>query len=231
MILEFKEITNPQFKEEIKSLKNRIKNIFNKKESFMEKFSRKYTAINFWFSFSLMIISVIFALAQGFNNNFFNYISLFSTSYFLFSNTCFFALSDIIQIKRKKVKYSLSNIVEYYAKEGKNINSERINKKMKNLKLNIKQKEIVKLINNYKMFKKSPLKIQIEVLKNKIELSSLEEIKLNEKEINVFIDNLDNVNLKKKIKNLINKKLEIEPLFENNLNKELKKEEKIVNMI
>ena len=173
MILEFKEIINPQFKEEIKSLKNRIKNIFNKKESFMEKFSRKYTAINFWFSFSLMIISVIFALVQDFNNNFFNYISLFSTSYFLFSNTCFLGLSDIIQIKRKKVKYSLSNIVEYYAKEGKNINPERINKKMKNLKLNIKQKEIIELINNYKMFKKSPLKIQIEVLKNKIELHEI----------------------------------------------------------
>lgn len=218
MILEFKEITNPLFKEEIKNLKNKIKNIFNKKESFMEKFYRKYAFPNFTISAIFWILTGTIAVSEGFEVGFFNFLFTFSFFYFILIFFSIIVAEEKIIKEKRKVKYSLLNIINHYRNKNKNINAKKINKSIKSL--NPKQKEIIEFINDNKLYLKNDKKIQYEILKAKINSCSLEEFKSKEKEINLFIENLEDVKSKEKIKSLISKK--------ESLNKPLIEEEKLI---
>lgn len=228
MILEFKEIINPKFKEEIANLKNNIKSVFNKKETIYEKYIRKYYMINLGAASMFFIVSTFAAMVQRFEIDFTNFLFISSIVYFLLTFFPTMIVEEKIIKEKEKVKYSLSNIVKHYQNKAKNINAKKINKLTKNF--NIKQKEIIEFINDNKLYLKNPTKIQYEILKAKINSCSLEELKSKEEEINLFIESLDDIKSKEKIKSLISKKESLtKPLFEEE--QLIEKEEEINNRI
>tara|TARA_Y100000588_G_scaffold41528_1_gene39649 strand:+ start:29165 stop:29860 length:696 start_codon:yes stop_codon:yes gene_type:complete len=228
MILEFKEIINPKFKEEIANLKNNIKGVFKKKETISEKYIRRYAEPNFIISTISIAITGFMAAFESFNVEFSNFLFIFSFIYFLSILFSALLLSENILKEKEKVKYSLSNIVKHYQNKAKNVNAKKINKLTKSF--NSKQKEIIEFINDNKLYSKNPEKIQCEILKAKINSCSLEEFKLKEKEINLFIENLEDIKSKEKIKSLISKKESLtKPLFEEK--QLIEKEEEINNRL
>lgn len=231
MILEFKEITSPKFKDEIKKIKNNIKKTFKKEINIYEKFIRKYNLIMLVMSMLAILITCALSMILGFDIKVLFISSIFSI--FLQIIISIF-LEEKESQERRKIKYSLSNIINHYKNKEKNINAEKVNKLMK--KLNPKQKEIVKLINDELLYLENNTKIQYEILKIKIKSCSLKELKSEEKEINLFIENIEDIKVKEKIKFLIIEKENlIKPLFEEDLvieeNIVIEKKEKIKNRI
>ena len=218
MILEFKEIINPKFKEEVANLKNNIKNVFNKKETIYEKYNRKYEKLNLAFAIIFLNVNIVLAKAQKFNMDVTIFLLTISIVYFLLTFFGAMIRELIITEEKEKVKYSLSNIIKHYQNKAKNVNAKKINKLTKNF--NPKQKEIIEFINDNKLYSKNNKKIQYEILKAKINSCSLEEFKSKEQEINLFIEGLDDIKSKQKIKSLISEK--------ESLTKSLFEEEKII---
>lgn len=228
MILEFKEIINPKFKEEVVNLKNNIKSVFNKKETIYEKYIRKYSMMNLGAASMFFVVSTFAAMAQRFDMDFTNFLFISSVVYFLLTFFSTIIVEENLEKEKKKVKYSLSNIIKHYQNKAKNVNAKKINKLTKNF--NPKQKEIIEFINDNKLYSKNPTKIQNEILKAKINSCSLEELKSKEQEINLFIESLDDIKSKEKIKSLISKKENLtKSLFEEE--QPIEKEEEINNRI
>lgn len=218
MILEFKEIINPKFQEEVANLKNNIKNVFNKKETIYEKYARKYAMLNLGSACIFLTVSTFLAMVQRFNMDFTNFLFISSIAYFLLTFFSIIIVEEKVRKEKEKVKYSLSNIIKHYQNKAKNVNAKKINKLIKNF--NPKQKEIIDFINDNKLYSKNNKKIQYEILKAKINSCSLEEFKSKEQEINLFIEDLDDIKSKQKIKSLISEK--------ESLTKSLFEEEKII---
>ena len=150
MILEFKEIINPKFKEEIANLKNNIKNVFNKKETIYEKYARKYSMLNLGAACMFLVVSAFAALAQRFDMDLPNFLFISSIFYFLLTFFSIIIVEEKVAKEKEKVKYSLSNIIKHYQNKAKNVNAKKINKLTK--KFNPKQKEIIEFINDNKSF-------------------------------------------------------------------------------
>lgn len=231
MILEFEEIINPQFKTEIKNLKEQIKNIFKKKENGKEKYIRKY-ALKYVVMCAIFVLFLVVSLIlTQTTSNIFGSLLILSIIKFIVVLFSSIFIEDSLEQEKNKVKFSFLNILSHYEKKSKNINAKKINKNLK--VFNKKQKEIIEFINDNKLYTSSNDKIQKEVLKAKLNSCSTQEFKSKENIVMDFVNNLDNLKEKVKFENLINKKInsDVSLFQEKQLVNNIEKEKEIVNMI
>ncbi len=205
MILEFEEIIDNRFTDEVKNIKNKVKNSFKKEETFKEGLIRRKIINILGCSFVSIILTFVINILGNFNNIIFNFLFFASLFVLLFSIFYGLFLEEKYEKEENKIKLPINNIIGYYKMKKRNISAKRVNKKLNNL--NKKQKEIIKFINDNRLYEDSSKRIQKEILKKKINNCSALQLKLNKNILMDFINNLEDKKTSASLENLINKRI------------------------
>jgi hypothetical protein len=220
MKLEFKDIINPNLKNDVQKIEYHLDKAFKKKETKIEYYIRNNGTYLIVFFLAIML-SFIFGIV--FNSNIMGVFGLvFSVISFahLFLTVI---LEDILSGKKMKSNIIKSNIFKFYTNKKKNINEKRINKHIK--ELTPKQKEILEYIEKNNIYKKSFSKIQEILLTEKFKNGSQSEFDLQKSELFTYLDNIEDQKQKVKFENLINEN------FKNNIEIVKKREVQLLNKI
>ena len=232
MILEFEEIIDNRFTDEVKNIKNKVKNSFKKEETFKEGLIRRKIINILGCSFVSIILTFVINILGNFNNIIFNFLFFASLFVLLFSIFYGLFLEEKYEKEENKIKLPINNIIGYYKMKKRNISAKRVNKKLNNL--NKKQKEIIKFINDNRLYEDSSKKIQKEILKKKINNCSALQLKLNKNILMDFINNLEDKKTSASLENLINKRIKCNVSlfeFENNAPQKVINKKELINII
>ena len=194
MKLTFKDIIKEEVK--VESVKNKIKKILPKESNFYSKINIPYIVLCITISIIVFIISM-----------------LLNFQYLLFISflTCFIPLiildSYISNYKRKLDKCNEKklpkNIILHLLRNTRKVDFETLSEKFN--KLDIKEKNVIDIMEEKNIYKNKNKKIKIEILKSKIKTCHVEELENNIELITEYVDTL-NKNNQKEINKLIKQK-------------------------
>jgi hypothetical protein len=220
MKLEFKDIINPNLKNDVQKIESHLDKAFKKKETKIEYYIRNGGTYFIVFFLATMLS---FMFGTVFNSNI---MGVFGIVFFVIFSAQMFStviLEDILSGKKKKSNIIKNNIFKFYTDKKKNINEKRINKHIK--ELTPKQKEILKYIEKNNIYKKSFSKIQKILLLEKLSDTSQVEFETQKSELFTYLDNIEDQKQKFKFENLINEN------FKNNIEIVKKREVQLLNKI
>ena len=199
MKLEFSDVLSPNLKKEIKTVEKTLDSAFKKKSTFREKIINK--SITYFLCIALFTISSMSILALT-NISLFGILSLAGILGVMIFMLLLIDCAENYCEEKNKVSLINKTTFDYYQKKEKNINGEKINKKLK--KLTPKQKEILKLIQEKGAFKKPINKTAQMLIKEKIENTSQLEFDLNRKVVMDYVNNIENKKQKNKFITMLN---------------------------
>ena len=202
MKLEFADIFDKELKQEVKTIEKAIDGAFNKKEKKYEinsKKSEKY----FFTSICLLIFSFICMLITDFFllNVLLFMVSILVTGCILHTDT---KTDNKISKERKEAKLITNlEIFNYYKNKRKHLNGKKLQKATN--ALTPKQKEILKYIQKYNLYKAEFKKIQNMLIEEKLDNVSESEYKVCAEQVEAYIYNLNNPQKEAKL----NKKVQL----------------------